>query len=107
MAKKCTNFNLCFEQCPKTNFTEVPEDIEFGCTTKFLKIRAKEEWILFRRKVPFFLLYTFALGYLYPVLMRNLGFYLHHTMRDYSYKNGTLMQKSLYDLGHEVNNLIL
>ena len=91
----------------EVNFTEVQEDIEFGCSTKFLKIRAKEEWILFRKKIPFFLLYTFTLGYLYPVLMRNLGFYLHHTMRDYSYKNGTLRQKSLYDLGHEVINLIL
>ena len=83
------------------------EEIEFGCTTLYLKIRTKEEWILFRKKIPFFLLYIFTLSYLYPVLMRNLGFYLHHTMRDYIYKNGTLMQKSLYDLGHEVNHLIL
>ena len=69
-----------------------------------MKIRVREEWILLRRKIPFFLLYIFSLSYLFPVVMRNIGFYFHHTMRDYTYKNTTLKQKSLYDLGHEVND---
>ena len=86
----------------KSNFTSTEEDIRFGCSLKYLKIRIKEEWILFQRKLPIFLLHIFALGYFYPVLMRNVGFYLHHTMQDYVHVNGTITQKSLYDLGHQV-----
>ena len=86
----------------KINTTSTEEDIRFGCSLKYLKIRIKEEWILFQRKLPIFLLHIFALGYFYPVLMRNVGFYLHHTMQDYVHVNGTITQKSLYDLGHQV-----
>ena len=86
----------------KGNYAPAEENIKFGCSAKYLKIRTKEEWILFQRKIPFFLIYIFSLAYLYPVVMRNVGFYLHHTMRDYVHTNGSLTQKSLYDLGHEV-----
>ena len=86
----------------KSNSISTEEDIRFGCSSKYLKIRVNEEWILFQRKIPFFLFYIFALGYFYPVLMRNVGFYLHHTMQDYIHVNGTIKQKSLYDLGHQV-----
>jgi len=85
----------------KGNYAPAEENIKFGCSAKYLKIRTKEEWILFQRKIPFFLIYIFSLAYLYPVVMRNVGFYLHHTMRDYVHTNGSLTQKSLYDLGHE------
>jgi len=86
----------------KPNPISTEEDIKFGCSLKYFKIRAKEEWILFQRKIPFIIIYIFALAYVYPVLMRNVGFYLHHTMKDYIYSNGTVKQKSLYDLGHEL-----
>ena len=89
----------------KGNYAPAEENIKFGCSAKYLKIRTKEEWILFQRKIPFFLIYIFSLAYLYPVVMRNVGFYLHHTMRDYVHTNGSLTQKSLYDLGHEVKTM--
>jgi len=86
----------------KSNPISTEEDIKFGCSTKYLKIRAKEEWILFQRKIPFIIIYIFALAYVYPVLMRNVGFYFHHTLNDYIYSNGTLVKRSLFDLGHEL-----
>ena len=108
------HIHFCFRDDPfikdgdkvlKGNYATTEENIKFGCSAKYLKIRTKEEWILFQRKIPFFLIYIFSLAYLYPVVMRNVGFYLHHTMRDYVYTNGSLTQKSLYDLGHEVKTI--
>ena len=99
-----TNFSKMVRKiCSKAVLLHTTEEnIRFGCSSKYLKIRAKEEWILFQTKIPVFLFYIFTGCYFFPLLMRNVGFYLHHTMQDYIHTNGTLKQKSLSDLGHQV-----
>ena len=90
------------ENEPKSSHKEI---ITLGCSAQHIKIRIKEEYILLKRWALLLFGYFLALMYPYPILMRNLGFYLHHTMKDYVQDETTLKQKSLHDLGHQVRKI--
>ena len=82
-----------------SGYTEI---ITIGCSAKHLKLRIKEEYVLLKRYALLLFGYFLALIYPYPIVMRNLGFYLHHTMKTYVEDETTVKQKSLYDIGHQV-----
>ena len=75
--------------------------IKLGYSSKHIKIRIKEEYILLKRYALLLFGYFLALIYPYPIVMRNFSFYLHHTMKDYVGDESTLRHKTLYDLGHQ------
>jgi len=76
--------------------------IKLGYSSKHIRIRIKEEYILLKRYALLLFGYFLALIYPYPIVMRNFSFYLHHTMKDYVEDESTLRHKTLYDLGHQV-----
>ena len=75
--------------------------IKLGYSSKHIRIRIKEEYILLKRYALLLFGYFLALIYPYPIVMRNFSFYLHHTMKDYVEDESTLRHKTLYDLGHQ------
>ena len=81
--------------------------IKLGYSSKHIRIRIKEEYILLKRYALLLFGYFLALIYPYPIVMRNFSFYLHHTMKDYVEDESTLRQKTLYDLGHQAIYIFL
>ena len=75
--------------------------IRLGYSSRHIRIRIKEEYILLKRYASLLFGYFLALIYPYPIVMRNFSFYLHHTMKDYVEDESTLRHKTLYDLGHQ------